>query len=226
MWEQPVLMFTALCALYSPLASVSSYFPVVSRVPAGEQHRLALGLFLYVTIFAQTALWVGEPLLELLGITTDALTAAGGIALMSAAVPLMLGRGIEDAKAEKKEEPFEPEEPSTPAGQKKGAWRSLLLMPATFPLTVGGTTFAIIVSIRAEADNVLEVGALSVAALSYALVTAITVYAAAFLEQRLKKRAREMLQRIAGILLTAIAVTLLAKGIPRLVVETLKAISE
>jgi multiple antibiotic resistance protein len=217
MWEQPVLMFTALCALYSPLASISSYFPVVSRVTPGEQHRLAFGLFSYVTIFAQTALWVGEPLLELLGITTDALTAAGGIALMSAAVPLMLGRGLEDSKEEKSSEQTEP---------RKGAWRSMLLMPATFPLTVGGTTFAIIVSFRAEAKSLLEVGALSIAAVVYALVTAITVYVSGFLEQRLKKRARELLQRIAGILLTAIAVTLLAKGVPRLVVETLKAISE
>jgi multiple antibiotic resistance protein len=219
MWEQPVLMFTALCALYSPLASVSSYFPIVSRVPAREQHRLALGLFLYVTIFAQTALWVGEPLLELLGITTDALTAAGGIALMAAAVPLMLGRGMEDPKEKGSSEPDEP-------SNQKGAWRSMLLMPATFPLTVGGTTFAIIVSFRAEADGLLEVGALSVAAIVYALVTAITVYTSGFLEQRLGKRARELLQRVAGILLTAIAMTLLTKGVPRLVVETLKAISE
>lgn len=217
-WEQPILMFAALCALYSPLASVSSYFPVVSQVRPAELHRLAIGLFFYVTIFAQAALWVGEPLLELLGLSTAALTATGGIALMSAAVPLMLGRGIDDKKGEA--------EPQQDGSRDRNAWRSLLLMPATFPLTVGGTTFAIIVSFRASAKNLVEVGALAVAALVYALVTAVTVYVAGFLERRLKARARAMLQRIAGILLTAIAVTLLTKGIPELVVAALRGLSE
>ena len=91
-FERPLLMFSALIALYSPIASVSSYFPVVSRVSRPNQRRLALGVLLYVTIFAQVALWVGEPLLRVLGLTTAALTATGGIALMYAAIPLMRGK--------------------------------------------------------------------------------------------------------------------------------------
>ena len=91
--EQPLLLFLALFALYSPLAAVSSYFPVVARLRPADQGGLALGLFLYVTVFSLTALWVGEPLLELLGVSTAALTATGGIALLYAGVPLMRGVG-------------------------------------------------------------------------------------------------------------------------------------
>ncbi len=209
-FERPLLMFTALIALYSPIASVSSYFPVVSRVSRPNQRRLALGVLLYVTIFAQVALWVGEPLLRVLGLTTAALTATGGIALMYAAIPLM--RGKVEAEASDDAE----------AAEKGHSWRQYLLMPATFPLTVGGTTFAIIVSFRAEAKNLGEVVALAVAAVLYALVTALTIYTSGFLERRMKPKTRMLLQRLSGILLTAIAVTLLCNGIPRLVTTTLE----
>jgi multiple antibiotic resistance protein len=212
-------MFLALFALYSPLAAVSSYFPTVSRLNPSAQRRLALGVFTYVTVFAMTAIWVGEPLLELLGITTAALTVVGGIALLYAGIPLMRGTeepppAVEEADATGK----------AALERSGGDWRSVLFMPVTFPLTVGGTTFAILVSSRAEAQSMKEVVALSISAVLYAAVTGITVYASGHLERRVSAKARVLLERVAGILLTAIAVMLLASGGPRMVVETLNAI--
>src|SRR3954454_2886135 len=89
--EQPLLLFLALLALYSPVAALPSYFPVVGRLGPADQRRLALGLFVNVTIFAMVAIWVGEPLLELLGLSTAALTATGGIALAYEGIALMRG---------------------------------------------------------------------------------------------------------------------------------------
>lgn len=216
--DNPLAMFFALVALYSPVASVSSYFPSVSPLNRAAQRRLAIGLFVHVSIFGMTALWVGEPLLTLLGLTTSALTVTGGIALMYAGIPLM--RGIEPGS-----------EPASASGERSAddepagtSWRDVIFMPVTFPLTVGGTTFAIFVSFRAQAKDLREVLALSVAGLAYAAVTAITLYLAGHLERRVSARARAVLQRVAGILLTAIAVTLFATGGPRMVVETLEAI--
>jgi multiple antibiotic resistance protein len=210
--ENPITMFLALFALYSPLAAVSSYFPIVSKLSPADQRRLAFGLFMYVSIFSMVAIWIGEPLLEVLGITTAALTVTGGIALMYVGVPLM--RGISE----------EPPKESGSAGKAAGSggWRSVLFMPVTFPLTVGGTTFAIMVSYRALAANRVEVIALSVAALAYAAVTGLTVYASGHLERRVTEKTRVLLEKVAGILLTAIAVSLLFSGGPRMVVETLK----
>jgi multiple antibiotic resistance protein len=225
--ENPVLMFTALVTLYSPLASLSSYFPTVTRFTPSQQARLSLGLFGYVTVFALTALWVGEPLLELLGLSTAALTVTGGIALMLAGVPLMRGSGESEQQAAAREL----QERDTEARPGRGShesesWRSVLFMPTTFPLTVGGTTFAILVCFRSQAASLREVTALSVAALAYAAVTAITLYLSGHLERRVSHRTRGLLERIAGILLTAIAVSLLASGIPKLVVKTLESLEK
>jgi multiple antibiotic resistance protein len=109
----------------------------------------------------------------------------------------------------------EREEPSD------GGWRSVLLLPLTFPLTVGGATFAVLVGFAAATHGVGDRGLLTVAGVAYAAVTGVTLYASAHVHRRASTRARDMLDRIAGILLTAIAAMLLASGATRLVVSVL-----
>jgi multiple antibiotic resistance protein len=206
----PVVMFIALVTLYSPIAALPSYLPIVGRLPGAQQRRLAIGLFTYVAVFAVASLWVGEGLLEVLGITTAALSATGGLALLLEAVPLMLGTH---------------EEPAVdPGGPAEASWRSVLLTPVTFPLTVGGATFGILVGFSAAAEDAGDRGWLTVAALAYAAVTGVTLYASGHVHRRASERARAMLDRVAGILLTAIAVTLLAGGATRLVVDVLESL--
>ncbi|WP_344428307.1 MarC family protein, partial [Pseudonocardia ailaonensis] len=220
-FEQPLLLFLALFALYSPVAALSSYFPVVSRLGSRDQLRLAIALFGNVAIFGLVALWVGEPLLELLGISTAALTAVGGIALLYEGIPLM--RGVAAHPPEPSEEPAGTGagETSVDAPTQTGTWRKYAFVPVTFPLTVGGTTFAFFVGFRAEATSVVDVVALSVAGVLYAAVTGATLYASAHVQRRAKPSTQAFLERIAGILLTAIAVMILTSGATRMVVDVL-----
>ncbi len=225
----PLEMFLALFALYSPLAAISSYFPMVNGLNRGDKLKLAFGLFSYVAIFALVAIWLGEPLLKLLGISTAALTVTGGIALMFAAIPLMRGTGEsppKDADAvtidPKSEEGVLLEEKKASTSIKP--WKSLLFMPVTFPLTVGGTTFAILVSFRAASEGFSEAIALSVAALAYASVTGLTLYASGHVERIASAGSKVFLERLAGILLVAIASMLLFGGGTRLVKDTLASI--
>jgi multiple antibiotic resistance protein len=207
---QSVLMFTALLALYSPLAALSSYLPIVGRLNPADQSRLAIGLFINVSIFVLLAVWIGEPLLELLGITTAALSVTGGVALLYAGVPMM--RGVDEAVEN---------QPVSVDSDVEDAWRSVLFTPVTFPLTVGGTSFGLIVAFASYAHGISNALSLSVAGLAYAAVTAVTVYAAGHVHRRVSPEALKILSRIAGILLTAIAVSLLINGSTRLVLDTL-----
>jgi multiple antibiotic resistance protein len=214
--NEAVLMFIALVTLYSPLAALPSYMPIVGRFPARDQHRLALGLFAYAVVFVLAAIWVGEVLLDVLGISTAALTATGGIALMFESVPLMLNM-----------HPAVPDtDDTTEAGDAdvSGGWRSVLLLPITFPLTVGGATFAVLVGFAATSHGIGDRGMLTIAGVAYAAITGLTLYTAGHAHRRASPRAREMLDRIAGILLTAIAAMLLASGATRLVVSVLHGI--
>jgi multiple antibiotic resistance protein len=240
-FEQPLLLFLALLALYSPLAALPSYFPVVGQLTGAETRRLALALFVNTAIFALVALWIGEPLLEILGLSTAALTATGGIALMYEGVALMRGTAhhpsVDGAEQASDGRPGSPgagdsaQQPPADGRQQTVAvqvqparaenWRRVAFVPVTFPLTVGGTTFAFFVAFRAEADTTADVLLLSVAGLAYAAVTAITVYASGHVQRRAKPSTAAFLDRIAGILLTAIAVTILISGVTNLVLDVL-----
>ncbi len=210
----PVLMFMALFALYSTLAALSSYLPIIGRFSSRDQLRLAIGLFINVAAFVLLAVWIGEPILELLGVTTAALSVTGGIALLYAGVPMM--RGLEEAAPAGDEL----DDASSGNGTQE-SWRSVLFTPLTFPLTIGGTSFGLIVAFAASAQGISEDIYLSVAGLAYAVLTGLTVYAAGHLHRRVSVAARAVLSRIAGILLTAIAATLLVSGTTHMVVDTL-----
>lgn len=213
--HEAVVLFLALFALYSPVAALSSYLPIIRPYNHAQQLRLAVGLVINVAVFVLLAIWVGEPLLKLLGISTAALTATGGIALIYASIPLMRGTG-EAPAAEDSDADDTPE----PAAQ-VGSSRSVLFTPITFPLTVGGTTFAFGVAASADVGTFDGRLLLSVAAVAYAAVTGLTLYASGHVERRISPQAGMILDRIAGILLTSIAVILLANGFTDLVVAAL-----
>ena len=205
------LLFIALFALYSPLAALSSYIPYVEGYSNAEQRKLAFGLFLNVLIMSMVALWVGEPVLALLGVSVPALAAVGGIALLLEAVPMMMGTA---------------HHPSAPGleGSTRAPWRSIVFTPITFPLTFGGTTFSFFVAYRAESNSWTGAIGLSVAALAYSALTGITLYAAGHVGRRVSPTTASLLEKIAGILLTAISVILLASGGTRLVVNVLNSL--
>jgi multiple antibiotic resistance protein len=213
--HEAVVLFLALFALYSPIAALSSYLPIVRGYSHAEQLRLSMGLFVNAAVFVLLAIWVGEPLLKLLGISTAALTATGGIALILESIPLM--RGGHEAPAADGGNPGGNPEPVAPATRP----RSVLFTPITFPLTVGGTTFAFGVAASADVGDFQGRLLLSVAAVAYAAVTGLTLYASGHVERRISPQAGMILDRVAGILLTAIAVILLANGFTDLVTAAL-----
>jgi len=213
--HEAVVLFLALFALYSPVAALSSYLPIVRPYSNAQQLRLAVGLVINVAVFVLLAIWVGEPLLKLLGISTAALTATGGIALLYASIPLM--RGVGEAPATDDRDGVDPPEPAAETTSP----RSVLFTPITFPLTVGGTTFAFGVAAAADVGTFDQRLLLSIAAVAYAAVTGLTLYASGHVERRVSPQAGMILDRVAGILLTSIAVILLANGFTDLVVAAL-----
>ncbi|MFF4986653.1 MarC family protein [Streptosporangium saharense] len=214
MTHPALVLFLALFGLYSPVAALASYLPIVRPYGGGQVTRLAIGLAVNVAVFVLAALWVGEPLLKLLGISTAALTATGGIALAYAAIPLMRGKAGAVEELEKLQEDAPP--PGPPPDPK-----TILFTPLSFPLTVGGTTFAFGVAASAEAATVRDKLALSIAALCFAAVTGLTLYLSGHVQRRISLKGAMLLDRVAGILLTAIAVILLANGFTDLVTARL-----
>jgi len=142
--------------------------------------------------------WLGEVLFNVLGVNSDSLSVTGGIALIIAGLPMMLGAGKPD-----KDEP----------GKETQNWRDLAVIPMTFPLSVGGTTAAYIVSATAFAQNTIDLVAISVVVALFGGVIWLTHFLSPPLSARMKPQGRVILSRIGGIVLVAISVQLLAGGL-------------
>ena len=69
------VLFFALFALYSPLAALPSYLPVIRGFSHRRLVRLSLGLWFNAAAYVILAIWAGEPLLELLGLSPRLSTA-------------------------------------------------------------------------------------------------------------------------------------------------------
>ena len=83
----------------------------------------------------------------------------------------------------------------------------------TFPLSMGGTTAAYIVTASSFARNALDLLAISVVVVLFGVVIWLTHLLSPPLAARLSPQSRRVLSRIGGIILVAIAIQLFAGGL-------------
>jgi multiple antibiotic resistance protein len=75
-------------------------------------------------------------------------------------------------------------QPAAPPATSPPSPQSVLFTPLTFPLTIGGPTFAFGVAASAFAPGIKEKVLISIAAIAYAVVTGITLYLAGHVQLR------------------------------------------
>ena len=196
--QNPLLLFVSLFTLFSPLANIGPFASLVDHFPREDQRRLAFSVFINAVVVMFLFVWVGELLFNILGVNSNSLSVTGGIALMIAGLPMMLGSDKPD-----KVEQSETEQ----------SWREMAVIPMTFPMSIGGTTAAYIVSATGFAQNVLDLLAISVVVLLFGVVIWLTHLYSPPLAARLNPQARVILGRVGGIILVTIAVQLLASGL-------------
>ena len=196
--QQLLLLFISLFTLFSPLANIGPYASLVGHFPRADQKKLAFSVFINAVVVMLLFVWLGELLFNILGVNSNSLSITGGIALMIAGLPMMLGSD----KPDKVEDSQEPQ-----------SWREMAVIPMTFPMSIGGTTAAYIVSATGFAGSIPDLLAISVVVVLFGVVIWLTHLYSPPLAAKLNPQARGVLNRIGGIILVAIAVQLLAGGV-------------
>lgn len=195
--QQLLLLFVALFTLYSPLSNVGAYAALTSHLSRDDQKNLAFSVFRNVLVVMILFVWVGDILFDILGVNAFSLSIAGAIALIAAGMPMMLGRN-EPEKAESKE---------------SRDWREMAVLPMTFPMSIGGTTAAYIVSTSGLARNIFDLFAISIVVVIFGIVIWMTHLFSPPLAAKLSPQSQAILSRFGGIILVAISVQLFASGL-------------
>ena len=98
-------------------------------------------------------------------------------------------------------------------------WRSVVVVPLTFPFSVGGATAAIVISTASRYDSPLDLTVISLVCVLAALVIGATHYFSGPIARRLSPQRMDILTRISGIILVSIAAQLLVRGVVELAVD-------
>ncbi|MGA0863330.1 MAG: MarC family protein [Ilumatobacteraceae bacterium] len=190
-------VLVTMLVILDPPGNVPIFLAVTKRLKEKERHRaafLAVGTaFLVIALFAIG----GQTILDYLNVSVPALQGAGGLLLLLVALQLLYGKGHEDSY-----------EVATPEQR-----TSIAMVPLGTPLLAGpGTIVATIVFFR-QADGAgewLQVLAGTATALS---VTLLALRFSGLLQKVVRPAGVILLARVAGMILAAIAVQMIADSV-------------
>jgi len=185
--------FVTLLVIMDPPGVVPVFLGLAQSRPPSERRRMAgqavLTAFLVIVLFAL----FGGAVLRYLGITLPALQGAGGLLLLVVALDLLTGR-----------------HEAPPSGNDAV---NLAMVPLGTPLLAGpGAIVATIVAVRTTSGraDVIAVGAAIVAV---HLILWLTLRYSTVIIRVLKDSGVTLISRVAGLLLAAIAVQLVANAV-------------
>ena len=207
-WLDNILLnYVTFVSLFSPPATITAATIILGRIDRGILWQIAWKIAAGYTLVMLVVIWLGNWLLTALGLSADALTVTGGIALLAQGWPMLI-RGV-------KEEHSDIPVSVTPP---KDIMR-LAMVPLLFPLSMGGGTIAVGISL----SGLIQ---LSVVILLMLPTIALTFLATGPLHGRLSPGVMDTLARISGIILVTLAIQLLVSGMVGIITTNLKHIAD
>lgn len=193
-----LVQFTILLVLVlDPFGNVPLVASALKAVPEHRRARVVLRELAIAYAVLVLFLVGGGPLLALLNLSETSLSIAGGVILFLIALRMVFPRG-EGLLGE------------IPEGEP-------LIVPIAIPLIAGPSALATVIVLASRSPQGVTGG---LAALTLAMaVSALVLVFAERIARRLGKRGTAALERLMGLLLTAIAVELTLSGIERFIAQ-------
>jgi multiple antibiotic resistance protein len=201
--QATVLFATSLLAIVNPLSSAVFFVTTASRFPRTVQRLMADQSGLAIAVILLACVWVGRYLLLVLGITVPMLQAAGGLILLVNGLRMVTLEETKLTAAEKISVEDEPE----------SQWKALAVVPIAIPGTVGAGTITTVVVQATTYSRWQDLLIITAVGLGAAVIMWFTFRSSTQIARRLGPIGLNIATRVMGILVTATAFGLLARGI-------------
>lgn len=193
-------VFVGLLAIINPLGAAPVFISLTEHHKRQQRRRIAKIAALSMTLILLGSLIAGEAVLAFFGITMASFRVGGGILVMLIAISMLYGQ--ENSTRQTADEAAESVDRD-----------SIAVVPLSIPLLAGpGGISAVIV--YAHLDSSLgHYLVLALAIISIGTLALLALLAAPYISERLGKTGINIVTRIMGLILAAIAVEFIAGGL-------------
>jgi multiple antibiotic resistance protein len=191
--------FSAIFSVVDPLGAVPVYLAMTASDSKEHKRRTALrasvSMFIILAVFAASGVFI----LKFFGISLGSFRIAGGILLFLLAVDMVRAQPSRQR--------------TTPEEQKEGVEKpDISLFPLAFPILSGPGAVATVMVLMARAHHLVEYCVVYSAVFLTAVGTYVTLLVASMAGRRLSTTGLNVLHRVMGLLLAAIAVQFVVDG--------------
>jgi multiple antibiotic resistance protein len=202
MTELPALIaaFTTMFIILDPPGLAPVFIALTQGMSAAQRRAIAVRACIVSAVLMILFLFLGEAVLGFIGISMDAFRIAGGILLFLTALDMLFQRRQarrEDSAAEGQAEHHD--DPS--------------VFPLALPLIVGPGAITTIILLAGEAQSAADFGAIAAVLMAVLLITLLSFLAAPAIERILGKTGLNIVTRVLGMLLAALAVQFVLDGL-------------
>ncbi len=202
MTELPALIaaFTTLFIIIDPPGLAPVFIALTQGMDAARRRAIAIRAFFVAFGLMMVFLFLGEAVLGFIGISMDAFRIAGGILLFLTALDMLFQR--RQARREDNAAEGQAEHEDDPS-----------VFPLSLPLIVGPGAITTVILLAGEAQGAADMGAIAGVIFLVLLIVLLAFLAAPAIERALGKTGLNIVTRVLGMLLAALAVQFVLDGL-------------
>lgn len=190
--------FVTLFVVMDPIGISPLFMALTQGMSASKRRAVAIRACVIAGVLLTLFAFLGEGVLNFLGISMPAFRIAGGILLLLTALDMLFERRTQRRK-DQSEETESDDDPS--------------VFPLAMPLIAGPGSIATVILLAGQGDGLAGVG-LALVVMALVLVIAFVLFnAAPLLERLLRETGIKVVTRLLGMLLAALAVQFVLEGL-------------
>lgn len=196
-----------LMAVVNPLACVPFFIHYTQGFSVAQRQRTILVSAVTAFIVIAVSALLGLQILEFFGISLASFQVGGGLLLLTSALSMLNAQPAE-ARVNAQE--------AQDAETKAAMGASIAVVPLTIPLLTGPATMSTVVIYADKAKNLMQLGTLVGYGVVIALATALCFSMAQPIARVLGKTGINIMTRLMGLILAALAVEVMTDGLHKL----------
>lgn len=204
-WHMVMTFFIAMIAITNPIGNLAIFISLVSGSSVKEQKKTALGASVAILIIFILVVWTGSLILAFFGITASAFETAGGIIILLLGISMLNAHNNQSGHSSMHHTDEEQK-----AAKKKD---SVAVVPMAIPLVAGPGAITTIIIHTHIMKTVIDKLIISGICVVLAVIIGVCFYFANVINKVVGVNGIKIATRIMGIVLSAIAVQMLAEGI-------------